>query len=100
MRRSVSRYSLSVVLVGLVVLFGAMSAFAQDAYPPPEGPVEVLPTVIEQAPAPATESQPAVEAEGLPATGAGVTVAAIVALALVVGGGAVLTVTRRPRRDR
>lgn len=98
MRKSVVNYSLSVVLASLLVLLGTVSAFAQDVYPPPEGPVEVLPTVIEQAPTPA--SRPAVEAEELPATGAGVTAAAIVALGLVVGGGAVLMATRRPRRDR
>lgn len=81
-------------VLALTLLVASVSAAQQDGYPPPEGPVEVLPTVIERAPAPAVQP----EQRRLPVTGTDLVIWAAAAIVLVAGGGAVLTAARR-RRD-
>lgn len=109
MRRISTTLSATVLAMALTV---PTVAFAQE-YPPPEGPVEVLPTTIDKepqspeqpapapAPEPAPESapEPQVASDQLPRTGADAgLLAALAAGTIVIGGGAVVA-TRRKREQ-
>lgn len=99
------------------LLFLASGASAQESYPPPEGPSQVLPTTIERAPsdedvddepapevAPDDDARPAADEDADAAAGelsrSGAQVTTLVVLgAVALVGGAVLLLTQRRIRQ-
>lgn len=93
------RRTLTILTAALVAVLALAGPSLAQQYPPDEGPVDVLPTVIdrEEPPAPAPAAPDAeVASDDLPRTGvdAGV-LAGIAAGAVVVGSGALVAARRR-----
>ncbi len=91
------------LLVGVLLLLGQASAFAQTGYPPGPGPIpgpdvvvftQVLPSAVSAAPAPVQQSQP------LPRTGGDIVRWAVLGLALLGVGSALFSAGYRRSHSR